>query len=411
MGEKLPSSIAGLLMRISSEIQCPICLCVFTNPMQTPCQHVFCADCIARALRVSGADGERKAPQSCQCPVCKAKVSSKRYLREAVGMQALVNSFNALCESYLVEYGRPYDCPDDTSSVHTSDCAKKRQPVPQESNLFKLIMEREVFLDQLAEDHKTGCCELSSVPIPSSPDPFLFQSIPIHRVADDEGESEDKKEDKKQKETKAKESMPLGKKFTTSFIKRDQHEKIATFADKLQLQYCDCVTEDCFVVMPETGMIVKRSFKYMLAVLLGVPVLSSRYVDDCLSASCLLDHTAYIVLGDECESDGIVMRSLHSHNLSEPGLFAGLKFYLYGDFDRPGRNELESLIDTGQGFLAKDVNKLPKGTIILCDPSVTGVFEKDAGVLAKFRPIISIVWLMDCISCYALLDQHPYIVL
>ncbi|MBN3310455.1 TRI39 ligase, partial [Amia calva] len=44
------------------QLQCSICLDIFTNPVSTPCGHSFCQACIGRAWDNS---------TTCQCPLCK----------------------------------------------------------------------------------------------------------------------------------------------------------------------------------------------------------------------------------------------------------------------------------------------------------------------------------------------------
>jgi hypothetical protein len=189
-------------------------------------------------------------------------------------------------------------------------------------------------------------------------------------------------------------------------------DTVSKFAEKFEFALSDQVTPDCILFMPDQDRTVKRSFKYMLAVLLGCPVLSVEYINACYKSNMLIvDIKDFLMHGDECDSDEIIEKTMRSHALDEPGLFHSLNFYLYGQYDRPCEQEIAQLIKKGNGDVLNSINKLKKGTIVLCDPSVTGTFEKDAGIIYKHRPIISIAWIMDSISCYTLLDRHLYIVL
>jgi hypothetical protein len=86
--DSLPNSISGILERIAYELRCSICLSTFKDPYATPCQHVFCHDCICMAL-----DNNEK------CPLCKQKVT-RRALTSATETKALLDAYRHLVQAY-----------------------------------------------------------------------------------------------------------------------------------------------------------------------------------------------------------------------------------------------------------------------------------------------------------------------
>lgn len=410
VGELLPASVCGLLARVSAELSCPICLSVLHAPMQTPCHHAFCKECIERALRVSVE--KTNAAFSQQCPVCKAKLS-KRSLIMAENLQSLVNGFNVLCKAYKATHdGQDY--------YHAEDDPK---PTAKKYNLYALLMEREKRLDELYlrgnvssinHDQITSLSTMS-IQIPSSPDPFLFQSIPSipsSPRSEEEKATKTMLAKKSQQQLSSPKHDMKGFKFVcTSFLKTEQ-SKVTDFAKAFKMHCKDKVSLKTLLFMADQEGIVKRSFKYMIAILLGQPVLPIKYMTDCLSAGQLLQNLDdYMIKGDEFGSNNVVLKSIECHWKNEPGPFHNLQFYFYGKFERPSLLELQQLVSAGSGLIVDHASKLSKGVVLVCDPAMTGSFEKDAGIIAKHRPIISIHWIMDCISTYSLLDRHTYIVL
>ncbi|XP_056335327.1 E3 ubiquitin-protein ligase TRIM39-like [Danio aesculapii] len=59
---KLPPDMSSSSHPLSEELQCSICLDVFTDPVSTPCGHNFCKSCLNKCWNNS---------QTCICPYCK----------------------------------------------------------------------------------------------------------------------------------------------------------------------------------------------------------------------------------------------------------------------------------------------------------------------------------------------------
>lgn len=323
---------------------------------------------------------------------------------EAVEVAVMVEAFREMAEAYERQYGHPFDYVEERVDVVMCE-------------LERIIFERERHLDGLSVDgEQVGEEQYSStLPIPSSPDPFLFQSVPMD-VEPNEVVTV-KKTEKKTKRTKTnnknvkKKEKILIKSITFSNMKNEQ-ELIAAFVNTHpDIQPTDLITDSTtLLVMPTKNNVVKRTFKYMMAVLYGCPVVSRDYLDAAVNNDTI-NIEDYLVDGDEYENDNIVKRSMQSHQLGEPGLFHNMKFYFYGTFEKPPLQELQALIMSGGGQVIASIDKLSKGCIVLCDPTTTGSFEKDAGVIAKHRPIISTAWIFACISCYMLQEKRDFVVL
>lgn len=46
--------LARFVSKIDEEFVCSICSMVMANPVQSPCEHTFCSECIKEWLRVNG---------------------------------------------------------------------------------------------------------------------------------------------------------------------------------------------------------------------------------------------------------------------------------------------------------------------------------------------------------------------
>ncbi|XP_049337942.1 E3 ubiquitin-protein ligase TRIM39-like [Astyanax mexicanus] len=66
------------------QLQCSICLDVFTDPVSTPCGHNFCMVCLTKYW---------KSSSHCQCPVCKAEFSRRPELRVNTFISGLTSEF------------------------------------------------------------------------------------------------------------------------------------------------------------------------------------------------------------------------------------------------------------------------------------------------------------------------------
>uniref|UniRef100_A0A8C2I5R9 Uncharacterized protein n=1 Tax=Cyprinus carpio TaxID=7962 RepID=A0A8C2I5R9_CYPCA len=79
MAEFLPTS--GPL---AEELQCSVCLDVFTNPVSTPCGHNFCKRCLNQCWNNS---------QNCYCPFCKETFSKRPDLKINTALRQVVQLF------------------------------------------------------------------------------------------------------------------------------------------------------------------------------------------------------------------------------------------------------------------------------------------------------------------------------
>ena len=52
------------------QLDCPICMAAFEEPMSTRCGHIFCRGCINSAIAAQG-----------KCPTCRKKVTKNQLIR------------------------------------------------------------------------------------------------------------------------------------------------------------------------------------------------------------------------------------------------------------------------------------------------------------------------------------------
>ncbi|XP_010577392.1 PREDICTED: E3 ubiquitin/ISG15 ligase TRIM25-like isoform X2 [Haliaeetus leucocephalus] len=75
---------------LEDELSCPICLCLYRNPVSLSCGHSFCKQCIQKAL---GAQQQSKTPYS--CPMCKLQLGPILELQKNFQLCSIVEAFLA----------------------------------------------------------------------------------------------------------------------------------------------------------------------------------------------------------------------------------------------------------------------------------------------------------------------------
>ncbi|XP_052465112.1 E3 ubiquitin-protein ligase TRIM39 isoform X6 [Carassius gibelio] len=77
-----PPSMSSSMSSLSEEIQCSVCLDVFTDPVSTPCGHNFCKICLNKCWDNS---------QTCSCPYCKETFKQRPDLKINTTLRELVD--------------------------------------------------------------------------------------------------------------------------------------------------------------------------------------------------------------------------------------------------------------------------------------------------------------------------------
>ncbi|XP_059385931.1 E3 ubiquitin-protein ligase TRIM39-like isoform X1 [Carassius carassius] len=80
----LPPSMSSSMSSLSEEIQCSVCLDVFTDPVSTPCGHNFCKICLNKCWDNS---------QTCSCPYCKETFKQRPDLKINTTLRELVDHY------------------------------------------------------------------------------------------------------------------------------------------------------------------------------------------------------------------------------------------------------------------------------------------------------------------------------
>ncbi|KAK2860040.1 hypothetical protein Q7C36_004206 [Tachysurus vachellii] len=95
------------------QLQCPICLDVFTDPVSTPCGHNYCMICLKEFWDSSS---------HCQCPVCKEEFPKRPALRVNTFISALAAPFK---KSVQVKSSTATENPSQTQVFCDICCEKK----------------------------------------------------------------------------------------------------------------------------------------------------------------------------------------------------------------------------------------------------------------------------------------------
>lgn len=78
---------------MEDELSCPICLCLYRNPVLLSCGHSFCKHCIKKAL-----DGQQQSKASYSCPICKHQLGPILELQKNFQLCSIVEAFMATSE-------------------------------------------------------------------------------------------------------------------------------------------------------------------------------------------------------------------------------------------------------------------------------------------------------------------------
>ncbi|TRY58548.1 hypothetical protein DNTS_021859 [Danionella cerebrum] len=81
------SGMASFVAPQNEDLQCSICLDVFSDPVTTPCGHNFCRSCLNKCWTDF---------KTCFCPVCKKKFNPKPELQVNTTLRELVQHFQKL---------------------------------------------------------------------------------------------------------------------------------------------------------------------------------------------------------------------------------------------------------------------------------------------------------------------------
>uniref|UniRef100_A0A8C1DL00 E3 ubiquitin-protein ligase TRIM39-like n=1 Tax=Cyprinus carpio carpio TaxID=630221 RepID=A0A8C1DL00_CYPCA len=82
--DTLPPFMSSSMSSLSEEIQCSVCLDVFTDPVSTPCGHNFCKICLNKCWDNS---------QTCSCPYCKETFKQRPDLKINTTLRELVDHY------------------------------------------------------------------------------------------------------------------------------------------------------------------------------------------------------------------------------------------------------------------------------------------------------------------------------
>lgn len=71
---------------VNANLLCAICACPFETPVQSPCGHTFCGECISAALRADA-----------RCPTCRMAIADADLAPASLIVVNLVNELRIRC--------------------------------------------------------------------------------------------------------------------------------------------------------------------------------------------------------------------------------------------------------------------------------------------------------------------------
>ncbi|XP_062443686.1 E3 ubiquitin/ISG15 ligase TRIM25-like [Rhea pennata] len=104
---------------LEDELSCPICLCLYTNPVSLSCGHSFCKQCIQKAL-----SAQQQSKASYSCPMCKIQLGPILELQKNFQLCSIVKAF--LATTSKGKQGK--SSPEDEERVPCDFCLDQPQP-------------------------------------------------------------------------------------------------------------------------------------------------------------------------------------------------------------------------------------------------------------------------------------------
>ena len=147
-------------------------------------------------------------------------------------------------------------------------------------------------------------------------------------------------------------------------------------------------------------------------------IVSFDWIESCSNQQKWVSETKFEVNGDNFSEGGTPTKTRMKLKTAsiQRRLFYKKKFYFYGDFKAPTKDELEQLIKVGHGKVMQELPKKPQSVkqlskmeseYLICDPTFRNL---DFGEIYKQtgRDPINFQFILDCISKYEILDKKPY---
>jgi len=174
-------------------------------------------------------------------------------------------------------------------------------------------------------------------------------------------------------------------------------------------------------LVDDTGC-VRRTIKYCQAILAGAWVVSFDWIMKSFSAMQWVGEGEFQVKGD-IQPQNAPQKARLSLASGGQRLLKGYKFYLWGKFESPSKEEVSALVFTGYGRMIPSLPSAPlstsdmmtteaRHTIILGHPSFS---HDDSATRSVFfqcgRHPVSLSWLLDSITHYTTLPLENYYLL
>ncbi|KAJ1926992.1 hypothetical protein IWQ60_003331 [Tieghemiomyces parasiticus] len=352
--EKLPDTVAGLLLRLRSEVTCAICQ--LATPYATHCNHIFCKDCIFQSLN----------QKNTKCPLCNTRIT-KRALAPQESVAKVSQAVAAVIASYEAETGVPIDrfkndlsreARDAGDNADTGPALLRLSPPTNLSQQYPHPI-KDVVTDATGKP-QTGVCPGDLRTKRRRATPARDCTAPPMSAAS-AGPS-------KRKQTNP--AVPLNVKasmlrFVASNLSPKDTSALAQLATQMRGSITHNVDDSVthlIVAATNDRLIEKRTKKYLLALLHGCWIVTTDWVSSAL-ASPNTPETDFEVQGDAKSGpirgptlarEAATQRITNQATGMDGRLFTGIRFYLDvrpGDNVSPSPDDIRECISAAGGVL------------------------------------------------------------
>ncbi|KAI9323464.1 hypothetical protein BX666DRAFT_63090 [Dichotomocladium elegans] len=164
------------------------------------------------------------------------------------------------------------------------------------------------------------------------------------------------------------------------------------------------------VVPTDKDKIASRTIKLLQAILMGKWIVSQEWITACCEEGRMIPVDSYLAAGvDTAARSQHALKRAREHLVGGgPRLFEGICFYLYGEFVRPTKVELATLIRLAGGRLVESPDQLRTSDgEIICAP-ITQQTELRYLHHTCGRFPVTPMWIMDSVSSYYVQSKQPY---
>jgi BRCA1-associated RING domain protein 1 len=141
----------------------------------------------------------------------------------------------------------------------------------------------------------------------------------------------------------------------------DEKARLNELVNKLDIKLTQEMNASVTHVVSKDGLVCQRTINYMKAVLMGIWILSVKWLEESLIAGYLLEENQYEFHGShKIANSKASYKGRMNACVQNPSLFEGCNFYFHGDFKVFAKDDLVKLVQLAGGKILRREPKLER---------------------------------------------------